>query len=384
MFRFDDGSNTQYDPGGYLASKGMVATYGIIGSAVGDSGILTIAQIRDLQDQGHLIANHGWTTDKWDDMSVQQIRDNLTKNAEWMCKNGFTQGARIVISPGGRWPQYAKPVLDELADFVWLVNAAPNLARIETFYSPNTQRGISETVDTEPSSTVAEAFVDNAITDNGIMTMFYHAVAAGDMTTKFQSFADDVAGHRDAGELSVITPIDLLSLNDDMGFYDLKSTGVFSKTDRGLGYITKTVSKTINLDSSDDNDDFEFDDTQTNVTEQTRNLGAIIPAYAEIVSAQVRCFETVAGSGSAVMALDLGTSDGGAEILATADTDTANDINSSAAGTAPEMPLIATASARSVWINATPTANWSTLTAGRWNIMVTYRDYGALHTNKNP
>lgn len=142
--------------------------------------------------------------------------------------------------------------------------------------------------------------------------------------------------------------------------------------------MMETVIKTINLDSSDDNDDFEFDDSQNNTTEQTVDLGAIVPAYAELVSAQLRCFETVAGSGSAVMAIDLGTSDGGAEIFATADIDTANDISATEAGGGPE--IVATAAAKNVWINATPDANWDTLTAGRWSVMITYIDYGAVHT----
>lgn len=155
-----------------------------------------------------------------------------------------------------------------------------------------------------------------------------------------------------------------------------------NRTKGELFLSVKSVMKTINLDSSDDNDDFEFDDTQGNVTEQTRDMGAIIPAYAEVLSAQLRCFETVAGSGSAVMAIDLGTSSGGAEIFATADIDTANDISATEATGGPE--IIATAAAKNVWINATPTANWSTLTAGRWAVIITYIDYGSVFTIESP
>lgn len=166
-------------------------------------------------------------------------------------------------------------------------------------------------------------------------------------------------------------------------FWELTSNGVFSNTDgKETGYIIKTISKTISVDDDSSTDDFQFDDDATNNSEQPVDLGAIIPAFAEILSVQIRCFETVAGSGSGVMGLDLGTASGGAEILSTANTDSANDINATAATTGPEV--IATNAARDVWINATPTANWSTLTAGRWNIMVTYIDYGATHTEKNP
>ncbi len=149
-----------------------------------------------------------------------------------------------------------------------------------------------------------------------------------------------------------------------------------------ITYMLKTVIKTISIDDDASTDDFQFDDDAANANEQTIDLGALIPAYAEIISAQVRCIETVVSSGDDVMALDLGTSDGGAEILATADTDTANDINATGAGVGPEV--IATNAARNVWLNATPDENWTTFSAGRWAVMVTYIDYGAALTEKNP
>ena len=146
-------------------------------------------------------------------------------------------------------------------------------------------------------------------------------------------------------------------------------------------FAVETVIKTINLDSSDDNDDFEFDDTAGDVTEQTVDMGAIIPAYAELLSAQLRCFETVGDSNT--MAIDVGTSDGGNQIMSSANTDAANDINATAAGDGPE--IVATAAAKNVWINATPANNWDTLGGtGRWSVMVTYIDYGAVHTGGIP
>lgn len=166
------------------------------------------------------------------------------------------------------------------------------------------------------------------------------------------------------------------------------SNTILNSPDAGIAYgsnlrgVTKTLIRTINLDSSDDNDDAEFDDTQENVTEQPRNFGAIIPAYAGITSAQIRCIETV--SESVAMSIDLGFTTGAADLLTTADIDTANDIKTSAAGTAPEMPLAATAAARNLWINATPGANWNTLTAGRWAVMVTYIDYAESHDARDP
>ncbi len=161
---------------------------------------------------------------------------------------------------------------------------------------------------------------------------------------------------------------------------DVACDDIVDEANGDIMYMMKTVCKTIDLDDDASTDDFQFDDDQVNQTEQPVDLGAIIPAYAEIVSCQVRCFETVTGSAS--MSIDIGTASGGAEILTAANTDSANDINATGAGDGPEV--VATNAARNVWINATPGANWSTLDAGRWIVMVTYLDYGAVYTQKNP
>jgi len=143
--------------------------------------------------------------------------------------------------------------------------------------------------------------------------------------------------------------------------------------------LTKTVAYTIDLDDDASTDDYQFDDDAANSDEQVITIANAIPAYAELVSVQLRCVETV--TGSAAMSIDVGTSSGGDEILAVADTDTANDINATAAAGGPE--LAATNAARSVYVNANPTGvNWSTLDAGRWLLQITYLDYSTGYDQK--
>lgn len=179
---------------------------------------------------------------------------------------------------------------------------------------------------------------------------------------------------------SIIVVLIALSLSGQRDRYSGEPSVVRAGTDIYFG--TKTVVKTISVDDDASVDDFQFDDDVANTAEQPIDFGALIPAYAEIVSAQIRCFETVNGSGDKTMGLELGISTGSNEILSTANTDTANDINVTAATAGPE--LAATNAARNIWLSATPTANWSSLTAGRWVVIVTYIDYGAVYTAKNP
>jgi len=171
-----------------------------------------------------------------------------------------------------------------------------------------------------------------------------------------------------------------ISMSDDnvTNIGEISVDDILSDASTDVMWTMKTVVKTIDVDDDASSDDFQFDDDAADQLEQPVDLGAIIPAYAEVVSAQIRCFETV--TGSAQMSISLGTSSGNTEILTAANTDTANDINSTGAGDGPEITAANTA--KHVWINATPAVNWDTLDAGRWAVMITYIDYGAVYTEK--
>ena len=179
---------------------------------------------------------------------------------------------------------------------------------------------------------------------------------------------------------SVAGGIELVSGNVTMTSGDLTLTSGNIKSSTDVHYALKTVIKTVDCNVGNSTDDFQFDDTAANQSEQSVDLGEIVPAYAEVVSVQLRCFETVTSSGA--MSIDLGLAAGDAEYLAAANIDTANDIDGTATGAGPKLE--ASNAARKVFINGTPDANWNTLVAGRWSVIVTYIDYGAVQTEKNP
>ena len=157
------------------------------------------------------------------------------------------------------------------------------------------------------------------------------------------------------------------------------------RADNDIYYAQKTVIKTISIDDDTSVDDFQFDDDAANANEQSVDMGAIIPAYAEIVSCQVRCIEAVVSSEADpddITGMDIGTSSGGGEILATGTPDDLNDVLSTVAADSPEV--IATNAARNVWINLNPIDDWDTMSAGRWAVMVTYIDYGGVRSARSP
>jgi hypothetical protein len=104
------------------------------------------------------------------------------------------------------------------------------------------------------------------------------------------------------------------------------------------------------------------------------DLGAIIPAFAKLVDGIAYCTEaSVFSVGATTLVGGIGNATGGTQLSASATIYALNAINgSSAAITAPITP---NAAATHVWLtDVTPGANWSTQTAGKYKIVITYID----------
>lgn len=113
--------------------------------------------------------------------------------------------------------------------------------------------------------------------------------------------------------------------------------------------------------------DFNFA-TAENQNEQNINLGALVPAKARIVD--VFTFTDATFTGAVTLAADTGTTSGGAELITSSGILTANDIT--AAANAGAFIATPTATATSIYLNATPGANWNLVTAGKVSVYVTF------------
>lgn len=115
--------------------------------------------------------------------------------------------------------------------------------------------------------------------------------------------------------------------------------------------------------------DFNFT-TAENQVEQAVDLGAIIPALARVVDVLVVTNTTFTGAVS--LGIEVGTTSGGNELVTTADLITAGAINQIATGSSPKVNIVGTAS--HVFVNGSPGANWSLVTAGKLTIYISYID----------
>ena len=143
---------------------------------------------------------------------------------------------------------------------------------------------------------------------------------------------------------------------------------------------TKTIIVTISLDDDTSTDDFQFDDDAVHSDPQSINVGNLVLPYSEILSAHIRCFESI---GAGTFDVRLGISPNGQQIFASIDVDGANEIVSTPAGASPEMP--ATNTGTVIFFTGDPSGNWDAAgSAGRWALMFTYIDYGAVYTADVP
>ncbi len=181
-----------------------------------------------------------------------------------------------------------------------------------------------------------------------------------------------------SGGITINAGTGLINFSDDAlaNIGDIAVDDIVDEADADVTYMVKTVIKTIWLDDDTATPDFEFDDDAVDSTAQNVDLGAIIPAYAEVIGAMARCYEA---TGAQTFQVTVGTASAGSEILAQATIDAANEIAVTVAGSGPIVA--ATSSVRNVWVNGNPSANWSDVgSVGKWAIIVTYIDYGAAYT----
>jgi len=161
---------------------------------------------------------------------------------------------------------------------------------------------------------------------------------------------------------------------------DISCDDIVDDTDDDIMYMLKTIVQTIDLDDDASTDDFTFDDDAADSTAQNVDLGELIPAFAEVVSVHLRCFESV---GAGTFQVTLGITSAANDLLAQTTIDGAGEADGTATGAGPKLET--SASARHIWVQGDPSGNWSDAgDAGRWTVMVSYIDYGAAHTQNNP
>ncbi len=134
-----------------------------------------------------------------------------------------------------------------------------------------------------------------------------------------------------------------------------------------------TVKKTFGW-SGASNVDFLLP-SAVNTTAYNMDLGSIIPANARILDAKIICTE--AGTGAVTLVAGIGNASAGTQISASATIFALNSIVGNMACI--NTPIACNASASKIWVtDITPGANWSLMSAGKWEVFITYNDASSL------
>ena|SRR3990167_6115094 len=111
-----------------------------------------------------------------------------------------------------------------------------------------------------------------------------------------------------------------------------------------------------------------------NTTEQSIQLGGttIIPANSPIIQIVVKCIDGL--SGVITGTCDIGVTSGASGIGGPLDLDDTNEIISTGGLNLPSTSISAT----SIYFSFTPSANWDTITTGKWKVWISYIDNSLL------
>ena len=212
---FDDGRDEHYEAALYLSSKGISGTFAIISGRIGDGGFLTLAQLKEMQEMGHLLVNHGWASLSYysggsQQYTNKQIADDITKGQEWLINNGLGRGARIWVQPGGdsNWRNNCETdFLGKYYDMVRITN------RIQPTTHWNTRIINTSAIN---SATAATTMCDRAVDTGALAVICFHQTDGGSVTwDQFKAHIDHVAGKRDSGDIKCITLADLYHFQPD-------------------------------------------------------------------------------------------------------------------------------------------------------------------------
>lgn len=118
--------------------------------------------------------------------------------------------------------------------------------------------------------------------------------------------------------------------------------------------------------------DFNFA-TAANETPQNIDLGAIIPAYGKVVSVITKT--TAAFTGAVTLQAIIGNASSGNQYVTTGSIFATTDAID---GGATPLGVAVSVSAGHVWLQGTPGANWSLVTAGKVAVYILYNDITGL------
>lgn len=116
---FDDGLLAQFKWARGLFRYNITGTFYVNPFYIDHAGFLSLDQLKKMKNEwGHVIANHLWLHESPASVDMDIIFGNLAAAGDWLERNGFGDGSRLLALPygsvGGKWTEdHINVLLDE-------------------------------------------------------------------------------------------------------------------------------------------------------------------------------------------------------------------------------------------------------------------------------
>ena len=180
-----------------------------------------------------------------------------------------------------------------------------------------------------------------------------------------------------AGGITLDAGTGLINFSEDnlANIGDISCDEITEDANDAISYQCKTETFTIGH-TGDDVEDYQWT-TASDHTAQNLQLGDI-PAFCRIIDVTVVCTQAMVGQTAMTMIVGSSSADDG--FIATTTCDALNEVIGSAAGGASFVAV--SNAATEIWVQGDPDDNtWADMSAGVWDVMVTYIDVGAAVGN---
>ena len=205
---FDDGNVAQYNIAfRYMQSKGIVGTAYINGYNIGQSGVLTLSNILEMNAAGWIIANHAYDHQNFYLLTDQEILNEISEQINFLVSNGLTNGAYHLSYPGGYSNQNVYDIMNDLG-----IKTGRSLSEIfvDNLNALNLYQIPAYTIINTTSVSTLKGYVDNAITTDSTVILLFHNIKDSNpstyeyLTSDFKSIVDYISN----------TGIECLTIND--------------------------------------------------------------------------------------------------------------------------------------------------------------------------
>lgn len=191
---FDDGNKSDVSVAAPIMSRyGFRGVSYVIPTKIGNSGALSMSDLRKLQGLGWDICSHGYEDKHLTEITGEELRAEIRQSKEWLIENGFGEGALHYCAPSGLISDEA---IQELKNHGFLTLRTDLHAdtttkyQVETLPPANPYRIMAVGMFADaPSLTEIEALIDNAIQSKSWVVFMFHGVGSGSVPMPVERFA---------------------------------------------------------------------------------------------------------------------------------------------------------------------------------------------------